>query len=137
MHPLAICLLTLTLKLSLKVSLVPYQKIWDAKPINCVGVQTFEHSELKFTNVRMLKFHIRLCLNYNMLTACDDEDLEAAIATAPLLGEKEDSMVNLVLVKNSEATVSQIFNQPLYYFHVVNSLRLLLHGTHLPMMLPA
>ena len=28
---------------------------------NCVGVQTFEHSELKITNVRMLKFHICLC----------------------------------------------------------------------------
>ena len=59
--------LTLTLKLSLKVNLVPYQKSWDTKPINCVGVQTFEHSELKFTNVRMLKFHIRLCSTINML----------------------------------------------------------------------
>ena len=29
----------LTLKLSsLKVNLVPYQKSWDTKPINCVGV---------------------------------------------------------------------------------------------------
>ena len=33
--------LTLKLKLSLKVNLVPYQKSWDTKPINCVGVQTF------------------------------------------------------------------------------------------------
>ena len=28
-----------------------------------MGVETFEHSELKFKNVRMLKFHIRLCTN--------------------------------------------------------------------------
>ena len=41
-HPLAICqfFLTLALKLSLKVNMVPYQKSWDTKPINCVGVQT-------------------------------------------------------------------------------------------------
>ena len=45
-HPLAIVNLTLTLQLSLKVNLVPYQKSWDIKPINCVGVQAFEHSEL-------------------------------------------------------------------------------------------
>ena len=31
--------------------------------INCVGVKTFERSEWKLTNVRMLKFHIRLCPN--------------------------------------------------------------------------
>ena len=48
-HPLAICQFDFTLKLSLKVNLVPYQKSWDTKPINCVGVQTFEHSKLKFT----------------------------------------------------------------------------------------
>ena len=41
----------------------------------------------------------------DMLTACDDEDPEAAIATASLLGEKDDSMINLVLIKNNEATV--------------------------------
>ena len=41
-----------------------------------------------------------------MLTPCDDEDPEAAIATAPLLGEKDDSMINLILVKNNEAMVS-------------------------------
>ena len=35
----------------LKVNLVSHQKSWDLKPINCVGVQTFEQSELKFTNV--------------------------------------------------------------------------------------
>ena len=27
---------------------------------HCVGVQTFEHSKLKFKNIRMLKFHISL-----------------------------------------------------------------------------
>ena len=37
-------------------------KSCNTKPINCVGVQTFEHLELKFTNVRMLKFHIRLII---------------------------------------------------------------------------
>ena len=63
-HPLAICQLTLTLKLSLKINLVPYGKSWDTKPINCVGVQIFKHSELKFTNVRMLKFHICLCSSF-------------------------------------------------------------------------
>ena len=61
MHHLVIFQLTSTSKLSLRVNLVPYQKSLDTEPINCVGVQTFEHSELKFTNVRMLKFHIRLC----------------------------------------------------------------------------
>ena len=44
-HPLAIY------KIVIKSKLVPYQKSWDTKPINCVGVQTFEHSALKFTNV--------------------------------------------------------------------------------------
>ena len=32
--------------------------------INCVGIQTFEHSELKFKNVSMLKFHIHLAMSY-------------------------------------------------------------------------
>ena len=27
---------------------------------HCVGVQTFKHSELKFKNIQMLKFHISL-----------------------------------------------------------------------------
>ena len=53
--------LTFNLKISLKVNLVTYQKSLDTEPIKCVGVQIFENSELKFTNVRMLKFHIRLC----------------------------------------------------------------------------
>ena len=51
-------------QLSLKVNLV--HKSLDTEPINCVGVQIFEHSELKFTNVRMLKFHIRLCSRMNL-----------------------------------------------------------------------
>ena len=34
---------------TLKVNLV--HKSLDTEPINCVGVQIFEHSELKFTNV--------------------------------------------------------------------------------------
>ena len=45
-----------------------------------------------------------------MLTPCDDEDPEAAIATAPLLGEKDDSMINLVLVKNNEVMVSYLIS---------------------------
>ena len=45
-----------------------------------------------------------------MLTPCDDEDPEAAISTAPLLGEKDDSMVDLVLVKYNESTVSHLTN---------------------------
>ena len=47
-HPLAICQLH-------------YHKSWGTKSINCVGVQMFKPSELKITNIRMLKFHIRLC----------------------------------------------------------------------------
>ena len=50
-HPLAICQLH-------------YQKSWDTKSINCVGVQMLEHSELKITHIRMLKFHIRLCSKF-------------------------------------------------------------------------
>ena len=63
MHHLVIHQLSLTLKLSLKVNLVPSQKSLDTEPIDCVGVQIFKHMELKFTNVRMLKFHIRSCSN--------------------------------------------------------------------------
>ena len=43
-----------------------------------------------------------------MLTACDDKDPEAAIATAPLLSEKDDSMINLTLVKTNKATVGHL-----------------------------
>ena len=64
-HPLAICQFDFNLKI---VDLIPYQKSWNIKPINCVGVQTFKHSELKFTNVQMLKFHIRLCSNFDTTT---------------------------------------------------------------------
>lgn len=46
----------------------------------------------------------------DMLTPCDDEDPMAAVATAPLLGEKNDSMINLILVKNNEALVSEPLN---------------------------
>ena len=45
--------LTLTLKLSLKVNLVPYQKSWDTKPINCVGVRTFGIEIRKCSNVEI------------------------------------------------------------------------------------
>ena len=48
-----------------------------------------------------------------MLTPCDDEDPMAAIATASLLGEKDESMINLVLVKNNEAMVSHPYH-PVY-----------------------
>ena len=44
----------------------------------------------------------------DMLTPCDDEDPMAAIATAPLLGEKDESMINLVLIKNNETVVSHL-----------------------------
>ena len=56
-HPLAICQFDFNLKIVIKSKFSTLSKSWDIKPINCVGVQTFEHSELKFTNVRMLKFH--------------------------------------------------------------------------------
>ena len=55
----------------------------------------------------MYYMHILYCID-DMLTACDDEDPEAAIATAPLLGEKDDSMINLTLVKNNEAMVGHL-----------------------------
>ena len=47
-----------------KVNLVPYQKSLDIESINCVGV-IFKHSELKFTNVRMLAFiiNVQYCTN--------------------------------------------------------------------------
>jgi len=41
----------------------------------------------------------------DMLTPCDDDDPLAAIATAPLPGEKDKSMMNLVLIKNNDSTV--------------------------------
>jgi len=41
----------------------------------------------------------------DMLTPCDDDDPLAAIATAPLLGEQDKSMMNLVLIKNNDSTV--------------------------------
>ena len=73
----------------------------------------------------------------DMLTPCNDEDPEAAISTAPLFGEKDDSMINLPLVKNNETMVSHLTNisPTATIIHVVNSLRLLLHGTHQSMML--
>jgi len=40
-----------------------------------------------------------------MLTPCDDDDPLAAIATAPLLGEKERSMMGLVLIKHNDSMV--------------------------------
>ena len=46
----------------------------------------------------------------DMLTPCDDEDPMAAIATAPLLDEKDDSMISLTLIKNSESVVSHLTN---------------------------
>ena len=84
----------------------------------------------------MLTLRVFVCLD-DMLTPCDDEDPMAAIATAPLLGEKDESMINLVLVKNNEATVSHPYH-PVYIlllYCVTISLRLLLHGTLLFMML--
>ena len=48
-----------------------------------------------------------------MLTPCDDEDPMSAVATAPLLGEKDESMINLTLVKNNETMVRNLY--PAYY----------------------
>ena len=59
-HPLAICQFDFNLKTVIKSKFSTLSKV-----INCVGVQTFEHSELKFTNVEMLKFHIHLCSKIN------------------------------------------------------------------------
>ena len=42
--------------------LVPDQKVGKQNPLI---VWVFKHSELKFTNIPMLKFHIRLCLTPN------------------------------------------------------------------------
>ena len=44
------------------------------------------------------------CLD-DMLTPSDDEDPLAAVATASLLDEKDESMINLVLIKNNEKSV--------------------------------
>ena len=41
-----------------------------------------------------------------MLTPCDDEDQVAAIATAPLFGENDDSMMNLPLLNSNKTAVS-------------------------------
>ena len=53
----------------------------------------------------------------DMLTPCDDDDPLAAVATAPLLGEKKDSMINLVLVKNNETLVSHVTNTALLLYY--------------------
>ena len=80
-----------------------------------------------------LTLKVNNCLD-DMLTPCDDEDPMAAIATASLLGENDDSMINLVLVKNNETSVS-CYHPILSCYYVINSPRLLLHGTHQFMML--
>ena len=43
-----------------------------------------------------------------MITPCDDEDPVTAVATAPLFGESDDSMINLTIVKNNEAFVGHL-----------------------------
>ena len=43
----------------------------------------------------------------DMLTPCEEDDPMAAIATAHLLGEKDESMINLALIKSDKAVVSQ------------------------------
>ena len=66
-----------------------------------------------FGNVVMLIEHIGNGKNNyldDMLTPSDDEDPMAAIATAPLLDEKDDSMINLILIRNSETVVSHLTN---------------------------
>ena len=44
----------------------------------------------------------------DMLTPCKDEDLVAAVATAPLKGENNHSMMHLVLLKNDTTAVSRM-----------------------------
>ena len=65
-----------------------------------------------FDNVVISIEHIGTYLD-DMLTPCDDEDPMAAIATAPLLGEKDESMINLVFIKNSETVVRHLTNTDL------------------------
>ena len=43
----------------------------------------------------------------DMLTSCEEDDPMAAIATAPLFGEKDESMINLALIKSDKTVVSQ------------------------------
>ena len=49
------------LKIIIKSKFRTLSKSWVTKPLI---VWVFKHSELKITNVRMLKFHIRLCPSY-------------------------------------------------------------------------
>ena len=44
-----------------------------------------------------------------MLKPCEDDPM-AAIATAPLLDEKDESMINLALIKSNKAVVSHLPN---------------------------
>ena len=41
------------LKIVIKGNFVPYQKNWDTKPINCVGVRTFGIENHKCSNVEI------------------------------------------------------------------------------------
>ena len=50
-HPLAICQFDFNLKIVIKSKFGTLSKELGYKPINCMGVQTFEHSQLKLTNV--------------------------------------------------------------------------------------
>ena len=68
-----------------------------------------------------------------MLTPCDDDDPLAAIATAPLLGEINKSMMNLVLIKNIDSAVRFMNSASMSIYHSA-SLKLPPHGTHLYMM---
>ena len=61
MHLLANC----NLKIVIKYKLV------HQKSINCVGVETFEHSELKFKNVRTLKLTFVYALDLIHIKFCD------------------------------------------------------------------
>ena len=46
--------------------MVPYQKNWDTKPINCVGVQTFRIEIHKCSNVEIShSFMLYLIRQYN------------------------------------------------------------------------
>jgi len=67
-----------------------------------------------------------------MLTPCNDEDPAAAVATAPLKGEDNNSMMRLTLLKNDSTAVSRMMTvilNNLLYFIIIYSLRLPHHGT--------
>ena len=52
------------------------------------------------------KYAYNIIVLDDMLTPCDDEDPVAAIATAPLIGENDGSMMTLPLLNCNKTAVS-------------------------------